>query len=484
VTAYDRAVRLPVALVVLWVVSASCSSGATEPTTTEPPEPTATTTTAAATTSTTQPTTTETSATSTTAPEGGLAPALQAHVDWFVALLNGAQLDEADYLDRFAQVFLSQVPVDQFRQITGEVGAAGDLWKTVETEYAAPVGAVVRIAPSAGEPAILLNFTIDADGKINSLLVQPAEAPTLDDPPATIDEAAARLRTMGTLGFVVADNDEDVCTVIDGEAPAEPVPLGSMFKLYVLSAVVDAVAAGSIAWDQAVTIEDRYRSLPSGIVQNDPAGATRTVRELAELMISISDNTATDHLLGLVGRSAVEEAQRTYAHATPELNEPFLSTRELFLLKLDGATRPGTPGPVGKAYLSGDTTERRAVLEALVGASVADLDLAIWTQPIAVDELEWFASPLDLCRVLVLLQEDEEAQRILEINPGIPDETGLWSSIGFKGGSEPGVLGLAWYLTAPDGSTRVVAGTVWNSEQVLDETEASLLFGALRDLAP
>lgn len=478
--------RFRVALTILVLVFSSCSIEAA--TTTEPPspEPTPTTTVSAATTAAPPTTAAEPSATTipSTAPAGGLAPALQANVDWFIALLNGAQLDEMDYDERFAQVFLSQVPAAQFRQITEDIGAAGDLWQAVGVEYAVAVGAVVRIAPAAGEPAILLNFTIDEAGNIDSLLVQPAEGPTLDDPPATIDEAVARLQTHGTLGLVIADDSGDqACTVTGGEAPDDPVPLGSMFKLYVLAAVADAVAAGSISWDQPVAIVDGNRSLPSGIVQTDPAGTTRTVRELAELMISISDNTATDHLMGVVGRSAVEAVQRTYGHATPELNEPFLSTRELFLLKLDGTNQPGTPGPIGEAYLAGDVNERRAILEALVGASVADLDLAVWTRPIAIDGLEWFASPLDLCRVLVLLQNDAEAKRILEINPGIPDEAGLWSSIAFKGGSEPGVLGLAWYLSAPDGTTRVVAGTVWNSEQVLDETEATLLFGAIRDLA-
>jgi hypothetical protein len=253
--------------------------------------------------------------------------------------------------------------------------------------------------------------------------------------------------------------------------------------LYVLGAVVDAIDAGSITWDQSVEIVDRYRSLPSGVVQSDAAGSTRTVRELAELMISISDNTATDHLIGLVGRDAVEQAQRGYGHTAPELNEPFLSTRELFILKLDGMTEPGVLGPPGQAYLAADTAGRRAILEELSDVSVDTLNVAGWTRPIAIDGLEWFASPLDLCRALVLLQEDPEAARILAINPGIPDAAGRWSYIGFKGGSEPGVLGLAWYLEASDGTRRVVAGTVWNPDVVLDETEASLLLGAIRDMS-
>ena len=64
---------------------------------------------------------------------------------------------------------------------------------------------------------------------------------------------------------------------------------------------------------------------------------------------------------------------------------------------------------------------------------------------------------------------------------GLPDETRVWDEIWFKGGSEPGVVGMSWYLTFEERSF-VVAGSVANEEQAFDQTEAVLLFGAMRDL--
>ena len=52
-------------------------------------------------------------------------------------------------------------------------------------------------------------------------------------------------------------------------------------------------------------------------------------------MISVSDNTATDMLINLVGRSAVEAALTATGMASPALDRPFLTTREIFILKLD-----------------------------------------------------------------------------------------------------------------------------------------------------
>jgi len=59
--------------------------------------------------------------------------------------------------------------------------------------------------------------------------------------------------------------------------------------------VAATVGDGTISWDTPVTIDDALDSLPSGDTQDLEPGAERTVRELAEVMISVSDNTATDH---------------------------------------------------------------------------------------------------------------------------------------------------------------------------------------------
>lgn len=244
-----------------------------------------------------------------------------------------------------------------------------------------------------------------------------------------------------------------------------------------LVAIVDAVAQGSITWEDEIAIDDDLDSLPSGITQDEPDGSTVAVRELAERMISISDNSATDVLIDLVGRDAVEAALVAAGHSAPELNLPLLTTRELFVLKLDGRLR--------ETYLAADEGGRRELLagpvaevDALALAATADR----WTGPIEVETLEWFASPADLCRVLTVLAADDEARGVLSLNPGLPDEQLRWSFIGFKGGSEPGVLNLSWVVEEADGTSYVVTGSVWNTESLLDETAAAIRLGEVRDL--
>ena len=121
------------------------------------------------------------------------------------------------------------------------------------------------------------------------------------------------------------------------------------------------------------------------------------MRALAERMISISDNTATDHLLYTVGRERVEAALQTAKHAKPELDIPFLSTRELFLMKLE-------PTAIDE-YLKLPAAKRRVTLDKTLAGQAPrrSSTSATWTTARRIDKLEWFASSTDLCRAMATL---------------------------------------------------------------------------------
>ncbi len=182
-----------------------------------------------------------------------------------------------------------------------------------------------------------------------------------------------------------------------------------------LGAIVDAISAGEVSWDDELLIADDLRSLPSGELQDRPAGSTTTVEEAATLMISISDNTAADLLIDLVGVDAVEQNMATMG-ASPESIDrtlPFLTTRQLFTLK--------------------------------------------WTQ-----------------------ETLEPLTAVLGTNPGIELDPQVWSSFAFKGGSEPGVISLSWFLTRADGRQFVVSIQASDRDAAIDELDVvSIAIGAL-----
>ncbi|MEZ5226974.1 MAG: serine hydrolase, partial [Acidimicrobiales bacterium] len=207
-------------------------------------------------------------------------------------------------------------------------------------------------------------------------------------------------------------------------------------------------------------------------------GTVMTVRELAEAMISISDNTATDHLIDLVGRAAVEDMLVPMGNDALDRNRPFLTTREMFVLKF------GDP-ELGREFVSADESGRRAILADRVAAAplptAGGVDLS---QPVLVDELEWFASPTALCDAMVWLTADPTALEILSMNPGVPATGSSWDTIAFKGGSEPGLITMVWWTSTEDGRAFVTAGSVVSETGPVDEFEAANLLAVLRDLGP
>ena len=167
-------------------------------------------------------------------------------------------------------------------------------------------------------------------------------------------------------------------------------------------------------------------------------------------------------------------------HAKPELNVPFLSTLEMFKLK-------GEPtGQAATAYLALDAKGRRAFLAETI-AKIKSEDAKPYQdgKPAYADKIEWFASATDLCRVMNWLRQqtegDKTARQILAINPGsgltIPRDK--WQYVGFKAGSEPGVLNMTYLLQSTEGEWYALS-VGWNNTQAPLQNEK--LFALLQQI--
>lgn len=454
--------RNVIVITALALVAAGCGDGAD------------TSTTESSTSATAAPTTSSPSTTTTTKPA---TVDVQAEIDWFVTVLNGTDLTEDEYETRFADSFRAQVPYD-----TGIVPILEQLHPqgpfSVVERAGGPSRGQATVETADGTRANII-AEVDPSGQFIALLIQPADTPSLEDPPVTVAEAFDRLAQIGSTGAITAEVVDGACQPLDVANADTPVPLGSAFKLYVLAALGEAVAEGDVSWDDELTIRDELKSIPSGVLQDREAGDVVTVGEAAELMISISDNTATDHLIDLLGRETVEGVLLDYGNSTPELNTPFLTTRELAALKI------GPASGLRVQWIDGDEETRRALLVQISDITPADLPIQEWVEPVDPDKVEWFASPADLCQLAVRLIELNErvpeVGEILSINPGIPAEEGTWESIWFKGGSEPGLV-ATWFVTETGGRTYVTAASVVDPDEVIDQQTAILLMAAARDL--
>ena len=291
--------------------------------------------------------------------------------------------------------------------------------------------------------------------------------PTDNNPAALKAELAALPGEVGVLFAPLDSAGESVLALNETRQFA----IGSTFKLYILSALARSIEAGEREWSDVVRIN--RRSFPSGRMQDWPKGAPVTLQTLATMMISISDNTATDILLHELGRSTVEAELKRLGHSDPARTLPFLSTLEMFALKGSEANM--------RKYIAGDETVRRLILadfEDDVGGDPDKVTPPRFVEPTAIDTLEWFASGRDLQQVARRLSEiqDPVVRGILGISKALP--AGLaeeWRYVGYKGGSEPGVLNLTWLLQSQDGRWYVLAMSWNNPDAALDHQAFELL---------
>ncbi|GGI06170.1 serine hydrolase [Egicoccus halophilus] len=392
---------------------------------------------------------------------------------WLLDVLADGPPDDAAVDARFDDAFLAEVSVAELRQVFAQF--RGD-WTVTDVD-AAPDGLEgrMRVLEAGGADfEVLAAVEPDPPHRFTGLLLRPAS--DVETPP-DLEALAERLEAAAeTSAVLVAEVRDGTCTPVFADDADVVVPIASAFKLYVLGAVADAVTAGELDWDETLVVRDRLRSLPSGRLQDEPDGTEVTVREAALAMVEISDNTATDLLIDRVGREAVEQALARYGHHDPSRNQPLITTRELFQLKL------GVDAGRRSAFVDADEPVRRQLLDEL-GGEPLDVAPEAWTTPIEVDTLEWFATAEDLCRAHVALAEvgrrDPTApvRDILAANPGTGIDPEVWSYAGFKGGSEPGVLTLSWYLEPvdDDADAHVVVTAAADTRQPLDELEVAAL---------
>lgn len=387
--------------------------------------------------------------------------------------------------ENFTFEFLDSFPAEQFSASLQKFAAA-NAPLTFQEFLRSPTSsmALALLLDSAGDEILVtLELEDEEPHRVSALLLQPvpraADLQSWDD---FDTQFSALAQDASFVAGEVMDGGFEPIHALESESR---LAIGSSFKLYVLGELARQIEAGEASWDDELAIRDEWKSLPTGIMQEDPAGETSTLREYAELMISISDNTAADHLVHHLGRENVEAMQAEMGHGEPGLNVPFLTTRDLFALKM------ALPEDRVDAYLAASPEERREMLETEVAeAQLSPEDGSDWTEPRWIDEIEWFASTEDLARAIVWLdgasQREglEPIREILSMNPGAPLEQGAWAYIGFKGGSELGVLSFNWLLESAGGRTFVVSGTLNDQSQLIDQTAAlELMMGALDLLA-
>ncbi|MGH2560628.1 MAG: serine hydrolase [Thermomicrobiales bacterium] len=377
---------------------------------------------------------------------------------WAIEQINGdaAALGAADVGDHVSADFLAALSAADL--IATFQNLAAPLAPVTVARFeggVSPTRANALLYTASGQPwRVQLGVDPSPPHLINDLFFEPVVLPEpVERPPKSWKGLDSRLKAVAPeVGFVAAEVTDGTCTPLNEVNAGEPLAIASAIKLYVLGTLADAVAAGEIGWDDPLPINQDLRSLPNGEMRLEADGSVFPVRAYAEQMMAGSDNTATDHLIALLGRERVEAYMAEMGHQQPGLNRPFLLTREWFALKLRY-----TEDELAD-YLDLSEAEKRRFLAEEVDPVAGTLsEVEQWLGPNEIETIEWFASAGDLCRAMASLHTHAQQGNLapvydaLSLNPGVAWDAETWRYVGFKEGYETGVKSYAWLLQRADG---------------------------------
>lgn len=354
--------------------------------------------------------------------------------DWPIGVVPVATLAESELVEPVAAA-MDRLWSDRPITITAISVGAGQSTLHVRNSY--NVGQTVELR--TGDSGLVDRFKVTLD------------KPTIQQWPDVDAEIA---KSGARYAYQVSRVSDGKCVKVAGTNVDESMPLASIFKLYVLLAVADAVNAGTVRWDEQLVITADDKAVGSAGFNDLKPGAEVSVRDAAQQMISASDNMATDMLMARLGPGAVERALVAGGHHDPAAMTPFPTAHELFSI--------GWGKPDVREEWKTASPERRSEMLAHTNAIPYEPDPMLTRTPASPYGIEWYGTPMDICRVHAALQaaatgRAAPVREILSATPGIDLDRSKWTYIGAKGGNLPGDLTFSWYAEDPTGQGWVVS---------------------------
>lgn len=313
-------------------------------------------------------------------------------------------------------------------------------WRAVAARASGSGHSVDLVIESRRGAHLSMHVTVDERGRAVLFWFGSAIDPAADvSTPVARRLVLEQLPVRSTLAVGRIDSGRCVDLRTEGSDPDEALPLASVAKLLLLPVLFDRVAAGTLAWDTVLTLNEESRSLPAGSLAVAPAGTTVTVQDALLAVLQESDNTAADLLLDAVGREQVQALYDELAGADGP--RPFWLTREVFALGWGPTAVVGVqPDPAAIDAL-------RATVAGPLTTSVLEVTTPRWQNGV-----DWFLAPAGLCELGARLHE-----RWGTLPAAVRDAVAGDGVLLAKPGGAPGVVTGFWLVENDRGAAVVTA---------------------------
>lgn len=278
------------------------------------------------------------------------------------------------------------------------------------------------------------------------------------------------------------------CSVIAGDAQGQLRATGSIFKTWVLGGLADAIAANTLHIDGTMPLQAAYLA-PGGQINSEPLGTLFTVADLAALMMGISDNTATDHVHHLAGRTTINAFVDHSGVADPNVLKPLLDISEQFHLF------DSFPLATALQYVNGTEAFQQQFLDQQIVPLGPDTQTGPYNNVSLYTTGSWRASPLDICAAFSRLRREAQGSdqiwlvdHALGAQAAQPNVRNLWNRVWYKGGSLVSgsdgyhVLTHAWMLENTNEDPYVVIAMSNDDNGGIDEYKVQSVAGRILQL--
>ncbi len=420
-------------------------------------------------------------------------------LQWFLGqLASSGEITDAMINQQFSATWLAQNSIAATRTLLQDARGNYPRARLIDPIGMTPIEFTGIINGQNNNDAFLVLGVDLGDGKINNLGVFPfgqggmGSTVFARDANLSFAQAADAFDAIASQSSIlVAQIDSNnQCQPVFGRGEGTLRATASVFKIWVLGGVAEAIKDGSLRHDQVVPL-DGSKQVNGGPLYSQPAGTAMSIDQLSTLMLGVSDNTATDMLLGLAGRDRFNGLHAEYGHSSPDLMAPQLGISEQFHLFFSFSLADAL------SYVNGTESFQRSFLNnRIVPLGSRDNSGGGFNNVSLFIDGSWQASPMDVCGAFARhrLHEpgSDEAllvERALQAQAAQPNVREHWDRVWYKGGSlGSGTNGLlvlthAFMLEREGEPPVVVIGMANEPAGGIDTFNVQSILGRLLELA-
>lgn len=277
------------------------------------------------------------------------------------------------------------------------------------------------------------------------------------------------------------------CVAITTRQPDQPRAVASVFKSWVLAGLGRSINESHIGAAESLPLIASEIVANGSAIAIEPLNTLFPVRDLAILMMGISDNTATDLLHQRIGRTRLASAVNASGMAQPDRLLPFLGISEQFHLFYS------FPLATSLSYVNGTEMFQANFLQTQI-EPLGPLVNQPYFHASLLTTGSWQTTASDACRMFSSLRQLPAAspgRAIVDAAfgsaAGQPEVRNRWDRVWYKGGSLASANGLhvlthVWMLENAGSDPYVLVALSNNDAGGIDEYAVQSVTGRILEL--